>query len=418
MPSRLEGLIEEADRQLSICNACRYCEGYCAVFPALELRTAFEAGDISYLANLCHDCRGCYQACMYTDPHPFAVDLPSLFTELRTETYIEQAAPASLGRAFLRRSQTLATAALIALAIVLVALLASGGVASLTHTHTGPGAFYRVIASGAMIGTGLALGLFAICVLGVGVARYWRTIGGTRREATSPRLWKTAAWEAARLRWLDGGGDDCYVPDPGTPSPWRRRFHHLVAYGFGFAFLATVTAAIAEHFLGKLPPYPIASVPVISGLLGGVMIIVGCLGMLAVRNPGRPEANIARSELHSSAPGDRRKRMPAAGIARDDCDGLVTGLPSGLRVRALSDHAVREVRPRFLSIRRLAQERQRTGQQLRDAADPELRSNGRASRLRRSRLRASAERPHPRPAPPWQAAGGPSRRHRAWFRKT
>ncbi len=289
MPSRIEDLVGEADRQLSICNACRYCEGYCAVFPALELRTAFEAGDISYLANLCHDCRGCYQACMYTDPHPFAIDLPSLFTEIRTETYVEQAAPRALGRAFLRRSETLATAGLIAVALVLIALLASGGLTSLTETHTGPGAFYRVIASGAMIGTGLALGLFAICVLGVGVGRYWRAIGGTRREATSLDLWKTAAWEAARLRWLDGGGDDCYVPDPGTPSPWRRRFHHLVAYGFGFAFLATIAAAITEHFLGKLPPYPIASVPVISGLLGGVMIIAGCLGMLAMRNPVGPK---------------------------------------------------------------------------------------------------------------------------------
>ena len=31
-------LIEEAERQMVICNACRYCEGYCAVFPAMELR--------------------------------------------------------------------------------------------------------------------------------------------------------------------------------------------------------------------------------------------------------------------------------------------------------------------------------------------------------------------------------------------
>ena len=31
-----DGPFAEADRQLTICNACRYCEGYCAVFPALE----------------------------------------------------------------------------------------------------------------------------------------------------------------------------------------------------------------------------------------------------------------------------------------------------------------------------------------------------------------------------------------------
>ena len=53
---RLEELVEEAQRVLSICNACRYCEGYCAVFPALERRLEFSADDVHYLANLCHNC--------------------------------------------------------------------------------------------------------------------------------------------------------------------------------------------------------------------------------------------------------------------------------------------------------------------------------------------------------------------------
>ena len=52
----------EVARILQICNACRYCEGFCAVFPAIEQRRDFTAGDISYLANLCHNCRGCYYA--------------------------------------------------------------------------------------------------------------------------------------------------------------------------------------------------------------------------------------------------------------------------------------------------------------------------------------------------------------------
>ena len=38
---RLADLLEEAQRQMVICNACRYCEGYCAVFPALALRKVF-----------------------------------------------------------------------------------------------------------------------------------------------------------------------------------------------------------------------------------------------------------------------------------------------------------------------------------------------------------------------------------------
>ena len=33
---RLPGVVDEARRSMEICNACRYCEGYCPVFPAME----------------------------------------------------------------------------------------------------------------------------------------------------------------------------------------------------------------------------------------------------------------------------------------------------------------------------------------------------------------------------------------------
>lgn len=58
-------LIQDACRQIEVCNACRYCEGYCAVFPSLHANRAFSDGDITQLANLCHNCRGCHYACQY-----------------------------------------------------------------------------------------------------------------------------------------------------------------------------------------------------------------------------------------------------------------------------------------------------------------------------------------------------------------
>ena len=54
----------EVSRIMQICNACRYCEGFCAVFPAMERRRLFAEGDVSYLANLCHNCL------LYTSPSP------------------------------------------------------------------------------------------------------------------------------------------------------------------------------------------------------------------------------------------------------------------------------------------------------------------------------------------------------------
>ena len=53
----IEDLLVEGKRQLDICNSCRYCEGYCAVFPALERRIDLTKADMVQLANLCHDCR-------------------------------------------------------------------------------------------------------------------------------------------------------------------------------------------------------------------------------------------------------------------------------------------------------------------------------------------------------------------------
>src|SRR5215469_14752378 len=66
----------EVGRILQICNACRYCEGFCAVFPAMTRRLEFGKADIHYLANLCHNCGACLHACQYAPPHEFAVNVP------------------------------------------------------------------------------------------------------------------------------------------------------------------------------------------------------------------------------------------------------------------------------------------------------------------------------------------------------
>src|SRR5258708_7703782 len=94
----LAELLAEADRQLTVCNACRYCEGYCAVFPALERRSILTDGDVAYLANLCHDCRACYYACMYAPPHEFGVNVPEVLAEVRAETHRVSGWPAVVAR--------------------------------------------------------------------------------------------------------------------------------------------------------------------------------------------------------------------------------------------------------------------------------------------------------------------------------
>ena len=88
---------EEARRALALCNVCDYCSGYCETFVAAERRRAFTDGDLTYLANLCHNCRACFHACQYAPPHPFAINLPKVLEQLRQQSYRELVWPRPMG---------------------------------------------------------------------------------------------------------------------------------------------------------------------------------------------------------------------------------------------------------------------------------------------------------------------------------
>ena len=95
--------IGEARRQMEICNACRYCEGYCSVFPAMTRKRLFSDGDLTQLANLCHNCRGCYYACQYTEPHEFALNVPAALAEVRSDSWRKYAWPSGFASLFQRQ---------------------------------------------------------------------------------------------------------------------------------------------------------------------------------------------------------------------------------------------------------------------------------------------------------------------------
>ena len=95
-------ILEEADRLMTVCNSCRYCEGLCAVFPAMEMRRAFSDGDLNYLANLCHSCGACYTDCQFSPPHEFNVNVPKTLAIARAESYAAYAWPRAFSGAFAR----------------------------------------------------------------------------------------------------------------------------------------------------------------------------------------------------------------------------------------------------------------------------------------------------------------------------
>jgi citrate/tricarballylate utilization protein len=286
---RLAQLIEEAQRVLAICNACRYCEGYCAVFPALERRLAFDESDIHYLANLCHNCGSCLYACQYAPPHEFHLNFPRVLAQVRKQTYRKYAWPSALGAAFERNGlvTAVATLAAIALAFVFTAWTADPG--RLTRAYSdAEGSFYAVMPHGAMVTLFGLVFLFVLLSFGVSFARFWPDTGESVGEFAGPSALGNATWDAAGLRYLDGGGDGCTYPDE-KPSFARRRFHHFAFYGFMLCFAATAVAALYHYVFGIRAPYPFWSLPVILGTLGGIGLVVGPVGLLWLKHMRDPD---------------------------------------------------------------------------------------------------------------------------------
>jgi citrate/tricarballylate utilization protein len=273
----------EARRQIEICNACRYCEGFCAVFPAIARRRQFSGSDLHYLANLCHGCKGCYHACQYAPPHPFAVNVPKVLAELRTESYQAYAWPTWLARAFRHSGLVLAmvTTLLVILTVLLTATLNAPG--NLMGMHVGAGAFYAVIPWGVMSTLAAGTILYALFALAVAGVRYWRDTAGGSIVSTGPV--GRAATDIATLRYLGGGHggvDGCNDIDESF-SQARRWLHHALFYGFLLCCASTAVATIYAHFLGLPAPYPVVSLPVLLGLVGGIGLAVGAGGLLWVK---------------------------------------------------------------------------------------------------------------------------------------
>lgn len=268
-----DALVAEGGRQLDICNACRYCEGYCAVFPAIERRRRFDAADLLQLSHLCHDCRDCLDACMYAPPHPFGVNPPALFATIRREH-----ADALAGRDRVppapRPAVPLVLAGAIALVVVLAVATGHGGALDGAHQAASP---YRVLAYPLLLGLALGAAAFGWGRLGLQARRHWRESGPLGR----PRLGEVrdGLVGAATLHQLSGNGAGCTYP--AAPASSRRRVAHLVLmWGFFACLAATVAAAVLQDGLGHEPPFAWWSAPVLLGTVGGIGLVLGASDLL------------------------------------------------------------------------------------------------------------------------------------------
>lgn len=281
---------EQVKQALQICNACRYCESFCAVFPAMTQRLEFNQADIHYMANLCHNCGACLHACQYAPPHEFGVNIPQAMAQVRLETYQKFAVPQSFGRLYQKAGITLVSALVLTFIFFLWAgsWLQGNDLFALYQ-----GNFYAIFPHNFLALLFGSVFVVAFILLGFGIRKFWlQTSEVVPGGVEQPDILQ-AAKNALTLKYLDGGhGKGCNEQDD-RYTLIRRRFHHFTMYGFLLCFLATIVATGYHYFLDLHAPYPILSAPVLLGTLGGIGLTIGPVGLLYL--------NIKRDPQHGDA---------------------------------------------------------------------------------------------------------------------
>ena len=274
----------EVARQMQICNACRYCEGFCAVFPAMTRRLEFGKADIHFLANLCHNCGACLHACQYAPPHEFAVNVPQAMAQVRGQTYVDYAWPPALGRLYQRNGLTLSLALAAGLALFLLLALALNGTLWGGDLR---GNFYSLFPHNLLVGMFAPVFLWAVLALGLGVRRFWRDV--------------TPATSGLPVTLAGSGRGDrrraaAEVPGrrPRRRLPQRRRRLHAVAAARPSPDLLRLHAVLCRHQRGHAVPLR--------------------LRLVSALRPAQP----------AQAAGRGRRREPAAGHG-----GAVPAEPAG-----------------------------------------------------------------------------------------
>lgn len=266
-------IYEKAMKSCIICNSCRYCEGLCVVFPAMEKRREFSLNDVDYLANLCHQCSECFYDCQYAPPHEFNVSIPVQFAKVRKESYKKYAFPNFLAFAFDKN-------ALLSSFILILALFIGFLMASSYVSKEANGDFFAIVPYEYMIYLFSTVSVFILLALGLSVFGFCKAIGC--KKISFKALFQSFK-DVLTMKYLGGhNSEGCTYPNDDR-SNIRRYFHHFTAYGFFFCFIATTLGAFYHHFLGVIAPYDFTQLPKIFGTIGGVFLCVGTFGLFILK---------------------------------------------------------------------------------------------------------------------------------------
>ena len=300
--------VSEVHRVLQICNACRYCEGFCATFASMTRRLDFTPKDIHFMANLCHNCGACLHACQYSTPNEFGVNIPQAMAKVRLETYTNFAWPRPLGVLYEKNGLALTMAVSVGIGLFFLALLQVNQ--GLLNTNT-DGNFYAIFPHNALALVFGIVFLGAIVAMVISSIKFWQTIAS---DPATLLAGSDALHDALTLKNLGGGHQaGCNEADDAF-SLLRKRFHHLTFYGFMLCFASTSVATLYHYLFGWQAPYGYTSLPVVLGTLGGIGLVIGPVGLLYL--------NMKRHPLH----GDKNQKPMDIGFITSLLSISITGL--------------------------------------------------------------------------------------------
>ncbi|MEM3193054.1 MAG: hypothetical protein QXO75_07360 [Nitrososphaerota archaeon] len=252
--------MSEAIRQMSICNACRYCEGYCAVWDAIEFKFVLNEGYIYHLANLCHDCRDCFYACPFNEPeHEFKLNIPKVLGQVRVDTYTANVRPKFLKFALEKPIlvTTLSTFIAVAVAVIYASLFGLSKFSVLPMTAIIPDFLFKSIT--------ILVYFYTIVIWSWEGLSYWFKINEKAHLNASGLI--RGIWDAIYHTNFRGGGTGCKVPDQKNRY-FRLTTHSLVLFGF-------ITALISISFYPDIYGYV-----GIAYLLGSMAVSIGTAGSI------------------------------------------------------------------------------------------------------------------------------------------
>ena len=262
-------IYDEARRQFDICNACRYCEGYCAVWDEMENMKIFSNTNIQHLANLCHDCRECYTVCPFTEPHEFNLNIPKVLSNVRYETYIHNIKPKFMEKAATHQNYLWLSAIVLSLLSVFSIgyINVNGNLFAYDNLfliiHIFPVLQFKIFS--------IILYTYVIVLWTLEANSYWNSINsGKDNKKITPHSIVSALYDTFSHKYFKGGGAGCSYPQDNS-GKFRLIFHPMVFFGF-------IIDLIAISFYGHLDIYLI-----IVYMAGSLLMSIGAISLLLAK---------------------------------------------------------------------------------------------------------------------------------------